>query len=520
MADNIRGTHVSPGIYSKETDITYAVKSLGITSLGLVGETLKGPAFQPILVENWRDFQNLFGGTSAEKFIGSQYPKYELPYIAKSYLRESNQLQVCRVLGLSGYNAGPAWCIKADNGMVVAVLRSRGHYEKYYRFPQSTSGDCSCPDAQYDKLVFDVGVVERNNCDDPQIFNTEVVALGDYVPFSLDGNMCDGFSGSTSSGNTNGSGFSVNAINFGKFKIYGLTGPVESGTTINKELSNYFEYSVTLNPSDKDYILKVLGTSPFNGTAPLYVESLYDVALQEGIKNDTIKAISRNLEAYNAYNISDYCKVNPIANFLTMTESELSKKYVGTRWLATKNDTTILAYPIDYETKNINTTSGSSLECGQIYTVKQYTDKEGKRHYCYTYYQNLDAIASFGEYIQALDKIGSDLTTPSKFSGKTIYSYVVKNNYDGRYYRIENGDVKPVLCDLNNYKDSYRYASTPWFVSNLKGDAQHYELNKLFRFHTISDGAVANNEIKISIQNIKTDQKTFDVVIRDINDVY
>ena len=37
--------------------------------------------------------------------------------------------------------------------------------------------------------------------------------------------------------------------------------------------------------ADKDYILKVLGTSPFNGTAPLYVESLYDVALQEGIKS-------------------------------------------------------------------------------------------------------------------------------------------------------------------------------------------------------------------------------------------
>ena len=32
MADNARGIHVSPGIYSKDTDITYAVKSLGITT--------------------------------------------------------------------------------------------------------------------------------------------------------------------------------------------------------------------------------------------------------------------------------------------------------------------------------------------------------------------------------------------------------------------------------------------------------------------------------------------------------
>ena len=89
-----RGVHVSPGIYSKEVDINYAVKSLGITTLGLVGETVKGPAFQPMAIENWREFTNIFGGTNPEKFKGSQYPKYELPYIAKSYLSESNQLQV------------------------------------------------------------------------------------------------------------------------------------------------------------------------------------------------------------------------------------------------------------------------------------------------------------------------------------------------------------------------------------------------------------------------------------------
>ena len=89
---NARGIHVSPGIYTKETELTYAVKSLGITTLGVVGETLRGPAFQPMLIENWREFTDVFGGTSTEKFKDTQYPKYELPYVAKSYLSESNQL--------------------------------------------------------------------------------------------------------------------------------------------------------------------------------------------------------------------------------------------------------------------------------------------------------------------------------------------------------------------------------------------------------------------------------------------
>ena len=165
MANNsssIRGIHVSPGVYSRETELQYAVKSLGITTLGLAGETLRGPAFQPMHVSDWREFVDTFGGTSTEKFKGSQYPKYELPYIAKSYLSESNQLEVVRVLGLSGYKAGPAWAVTANlkNGdkMVVAVLRSRGHYEKYRKFDAS-SGSCQCPNDEYDTLIYDVGEI-------------------------------------------------------------------------------------------------------------------------------------------------------------------------------------------------------------------------------------------------------------------------------------------------------------------------------------------------------------------------
>ena len=78
-SNSVRGVHVSPGIYTKETDLTYASKSLGITTLGLVGETVKGPAFQPFAIENWRQFTTYFGGTNPEKFRGRRYLKYELP---------------------------------------------------------------------------------------------------------------------------------------------------------------------------------------------------------------------------------------------------------------------------------------------------------------------------------------------------------------------------------------------------------------------------------------------------------
>ena len=88
---NSNKVFVSPGVYTSEKDLTYVAQSVGVTTLGLVGETLKGPAFEPVLITSFDEFRTYFGPTSPEKY-GDGNPKYELPYVAKSYLQESNQL--------------------------------------------------------------------------------------------------------------------------------------------------------------------------------------------------------------------------------------------------------------------------------------------------------------------------------------------------------------------------------------------------------------------------------------------
>ena len=103
---------VSPGVYTSETDLSFVAQSVGVTTLGLVGETIKGPAFEPVFITNYDEFQSFFGGTEPTKFVNTQIPKYEAAYIAKSYLQQSNQLFVTRILGLSGYDAGPSWSIR------------------------------------------------------------------------------------------------------------------------------------------------------------------------------------------------------------------------------------------------------------------------------------------------------------------------------------------------------------------------------------------------------------------------
>ena len=110
MATNSK-VFVSPGVYTSEVDLSFVAQSVGVTTLGIVGETLIGPAFEPIFITNFDEFQTVFGGTSPEKFVNTQIPKYEASYIAKAYLQQSNQLFVTRILGLSGYDAGPSWSV-------------------------------------------------------------------------------------------------------------------------------------------------------------------------------------------------------------------------------------------------------------------------------------------------------------------------------------------------------------------------------------------------------------------------
>jgi len=120
MANSNR-VFVSPGVYTSEKDLTFVAQSVGVTTLGLVGETLKGPAFEPILVTDYDEFKLYFGGSTPVK-DGNGNPKFELPYVAKSYLEESNQLFVTRILGLTGYKPVKTYAIKTLGGLTLGSL--------------------------------------------------------------------------------------------------------------------------------------------------------------------------------------------------------------------------------------------------------------------------------------------------------------------------------------------------------------------------------------------------------------
>jgi hypothetical protein len=100
-----------------------------------------------------------------------------------------------------------------------------------------------------------------------------------------------------------------------------------------------------------------------------------------------------------------------------------------------------------------------------------------------------------------------------------IYSNTLDDlNSDGKVRGINTTiiqiDKDAVDTNLDNYNEAYTSASSPYVLSELRGN----KLYRLFRLITISDGNAANEDIKFSIINIRPDDNTFDLIIRSFND--
>lgn len=502
----IRGTHSSPGIYTKFTDVNVAAKSMGITSLGLVGETLRGSAFDPTLITNWDEYVEYFGGTSPEKFIGSQYPKYELPYIAKEYLSASDQLYVCRVLGLSGYNAGPAFIITAEKidgeKYVIAVLRSRGDYGNIYKLDRCNKSD------DYDTVTF--------ACDSVTIQKAPktVYSLGECV-VDEDVDVSDDWS--------------INPNDYGR---YILTFHKE-GTEVGKPVT------ISLNPTDKDYIYNVLGSKPHDidniKNIPVFVEEFYDLMLYNG----DFARITNEITTIHPVVIREVSA--PVRSFVTKPLNTLTASDNGFTYLfdgKVDAESNGFLYYTTNESNQINEDEVLPMKIGYIYkVVSTYLNGIKKQVYVALKDENGNEVNITNEYeIDEPNKAPAAPDMPeTPPSGSTVYNTrktkksqsqssdnskknSVKVLSTGHFYVMYAEDKVSILSDVNHYLEQYKNAVTPWFVSEVKGDGTNLNVYKLFRLHTITDGNTANNLYKISIANVSPDDGRFDLYVRDFND--
>lgn len=110
MAERI----VSPGVFTREKDLSFLPAGIAEIGAALIGQTIKGPAFVPTQVESFNEFTQRFGGLTEDSY---------LPYTAQAYLEDAGTATIVRVLGNTGYIAKPvALVISSSAGQRVGAL--------------------------------------------------------------------------------------------------------------------------------------------------------------------------------------------------------------------------------------------------------------------------------------------------------------------------------------------------------------------------------------------------------------
>ena len=407
MPDN--KIYVSPGVFTSEKDLTFVAQQVGVTTLGIVGETVKGPAFEPIFITDYEEYTTIFGGLNPNIWKNGK-PQFEASYIAKQYLTESNQLFVTRILGLTGYDAGAAWAIVADanyNPTTIATA-STGIFTAEFSGTTPT----------YFNITSSVAEQLINEFSGLNINPYTGVGTGFALPSSTEVSWTKvggSFTGSNINGEVTSSDFNT------------LTGTV-SGNVFTYTASAYTEYEnkvIAMVRSRADVISDVLywrTDQSING-----LTGDFSSTATNPLGNFTLSAASSGLTSTIVYNAS-----------LDSTQRNYLPRVIG----QTCND------------------RDTRIWVEEIYP-----------------------------------NMLSDLITNQQILG--LRSEVLHFN------------------TFDNYQQQWQTPETPWIVSELRGN----KVEKLFKFISISDGSEANKEIKISIQRINLEDKTFDVVVRQFNDL-
>ena len=91
MAERI----VSPGVFTRENDLSFLAQGVGEIGAAFIGPFKKGPAFVPTVVRTQSEFEEKFGTPD-----GTYYTEYAV----QNYLREAGSATIVRVAGVDGYS--------------------------------------------------------------------------------------------------------------------------------------------------------------------------------------------------------------------------------------------------------------------------------------------------------------------------------------------------------------------------------------------------------------------------------
>jgi len=98
MAEKI----ISPGVFTRENDLSFVQQGVAQIGAAIVGPTVKGPALIPTQVFSYSEYQALYGDSFKS---GSNYFQYLTSITAKEYLKHGGPATIVRVMPTDAGNA-------------------------------------------------------------------------------------------------------------------------------------------------------------------------------------------------------------------------------------------------------------------------------------------------------------------------------------------------------------------------------------------------------------------------------
>jgi hypothetical protein len=491
---------VSPGVYTSETDLSFVAQSVGVTTLGLVGETQRGPAFEPIFISNYDEFQAFFGGTSPEKFVNTQIPKYEAAYIAKSYLQQSNQLFVTRILGLSGYDAGPSWSIKVIADIDPTTIEFNPPVGTPFTATFSGNSLVGGTSVLTSSLP---AIIQSNLTKEYRTYNGSTSTMSDDFTGFLDSFIVTPATTATTAiayGSilTSNYNFVYNTLGLDFTNVYGVDNVSWDDNTATLDTNDpwyYANFDITSGDNYSGYSfywnvssLTSLGGNNYSGTITGVTYNFSGLCAQyrstpvNGMVVATLR--SRGVSEFTSTQHGPQYQVTGTSNVNMVCSGSYS----------TVNQDPFATFLLSGVTKDNNT---FSFETSMDPTSSQYLPK-------------VLGVDNFGK-----NRVDVPIFVEELYGGSLVFLY----NYGVIRGLSCNIIPLPAASSISTSSIAWKYEKyqtplTPFLVSELRGN----KVYDLFRFVSISDGDSANTEIKVSIANISFNNQTFDVLVRNFYD--
>ena len=148
MAEKI----VSPGVFTRENDLSFLSQGIGEIGAAIIGPTKKGPAFVPTVVNTQSEFEEIFGTPDGSYYTG---------YTVQNYLREAGTVTIVRVGHIGGYTeTAPAAIVVDSSGSLNQSLVGTLHTTHLW---DNTTGVTASIDSQVSQSAFSITLSGSNS---------------------------------------------------------------------------------------------------------------------------------------------------------------------------------------------------------------------------------------------------------------------------------------------------------------------------------------------------------------------